>query len=1184
MGWLRRIWNGRARQRTAGAVALGSMLLALTAAASAQESRGTITGTVRDASKGLVPGATVTVVNVAMGTAVTVVTNEAGAYQVPYLIPGTYTVAVELIGFRKYLREKVEVRVADRLELDVELEAGGTVEEVTVTAEAPLLETSSASLGNVVDARRVSELPTPHGDPYALIGLASGVAYTGSARLDRPFEPTHIVGYAMDGTRGNRSDLTIDGVPSTATANAGEVIASYVPPPDMVQEFKVQTATFDASSGNTEGGVTNLSIKSGTNSLRGSAYYVKTPKSLFANDFFANANNIPLADFSYNRYGGTAGGPVLFPGYDGRKKTFFMYGFEGIHEARPRNNGTPTVPTEKMRNGDFSELLALGSQYQIYNPFTRRAVAGGRIQADPFAGNIIPATMINPVARAALEYIGRPLTPGFADGTQNFQQPSLPETIKYATNTIRVDHNVSDKQRVYGRVSWYDRNSNYNNYFNNISTGEWFKFISRQVAFDDVYVFNPTTVLNVRYGFNWFVRGTDTNPGNHGFDLTSLGFPASYNSAIPDDIRRFPRFDFISSGTTANYQGTGFGGEYRPNETNSFNATLNKSLGAHSLRTGLDYRRYRETSRFFGNNLTGQFNFDSTWTRGPLDNSTMAPNGLGQSVAAFLLGLPTSATVTRSASYDEASSTWGFYVQDDWRVGNRMTLNLGLRYEYETPLVEADNQSVRGFAADAVQPIEAAAVAALNPAATGISRDQFHVRGGLTFAGVGGEPDTLYITPKNNWMPRVGATYKLDEHTVLRGGFGMFYGFLGQRRGDVITTGFSSTTNMVVSLNNGLTFNETLSNPFQGGIQEPQGSALGIETFLGQTITFFDPEPESPRMQRWQVGIQRELPGRWVAEVSYVGNRGTHLQTTRNINGTPLQYLSTSPVRDQATIDYLGALVPNPFAGLMPVTASNVFRSATIARERLLRPYPHFDAVNTTTNEGWSRYHALQLSVQKRFAAGYTVGTNYTFSRFTEATEFLNAADPEPWEGISSQDTPHRLTVNGIWELPFGRGRKFGSNANHAVDMVLGGWQVQGIYTFQTGFPVGNWGNLLFTGDLDDVGLPASERTLERWFNTDAGFNKVTAQQLASNVRTFPMRFDSVRADNVNNVDLSIIKNATIMNGKMLQFRFESLNALNHPLFPGPNITPTAVAFGTISASAQVNYSRRTQVLVKFLF
>ena len=234
--------------------------------------------------------------------------------------------------------------------------------------------------------------------------------------------------------------------------------------------------------------MTNLSIKSGTNALRGTAYFAKTPKKLFANDFFANANNIPLADFNYNRYGGTAGGPVVLPGYDGRGKTFFMYGFEGIHEARPRNNGTPTVPTEKMRNGDFSELLALGPQYQIYNPFTRRAIAGGRFQQDPFPGNIIPQNLINPVARAALEYIGRPLTAGNADGTSNFQNPSLPEDIKYANNTIRVDHNLTDKQRMYGRVSWYDRNSNYNNYFDNLSTGEWFKFVSRQVAFDHVYV------------------------------------------------------------------------------------------------------------------------------------------------------------------------------------------------------------------------------------------------------------------------------------------------------------------------------------------------------------------------------------------------------------------------------------------------------------------------------------------------------------------------------------------------------------------------------------------------------------------------------------------------------------------------------------------------------------------------
>jgi Carboxypeptidase regulatory-like domain/TonB dependent receptor len=1157
--------------------------LAGASAASAQEARGTVTGTIRDASGSVIPGATVTVTNVAMGTTVAIVTNEVGFFQVPYLVPGIYQVSAELSGFKKAVRE-VEVRIADRLEVDLALDMGQTLETVTVTADTPLLETTNASLGNVVDSRRISQLPTPHGDPYSLIGLAAGVTYTGSARLDRPFEPTHIVGYSMDGTRGNRSDLTIDGVPSTATANAGEVIASYVPPADIVQEFKVQTATFDAASGNTEGGVTNLVIKSGTNALRGTAYFAKTPKSLFANDFFANANNIPLPDFDYNRYGGMAGGPIVLPGYNGRGRTFFMYGFEGIHESRPRNNGTPTVPTEKMRTGDFSELLALGSQYQIYNPFTRRPAPNGRVQQDPFAGNIIPQHLINPVARAALEYFGLPRTAGNADGTGNFQNPSLPEDIKYANNTIRVDHNLTDKQRMYGRVSWYDRNSNYNNYFGNLSTGEWFKFISRQVAVDHVYVLTPSTVMNLRYGYNWFVRGTDSNPANHNFDLTSLGFPASYNASIPDGIRRFPRFDITG------YQGTGIGGEERPNETHSFIATVNKTAGAHAFRTGMEFRQYRETSEFFANNQTGQFNFDSTWTRGPLDNSTFAPNQLGQSFASFLLGLPSSGSVTRAASYDEKSQNWGFYIQDDWRLNGRLTMNLGLRYEYETPLSEVDNRSVRGFDAAAVQAIEAAARAryALNPVAE-VPVSAFNVRGGLTFAGVDGQPNGLYETPKSNLMPRIGLTYKLTDETVLRTGYGMYYGFLGQRRGDVVQSGFSANTNLIPSFDNGLTFVATLSNPYPNGISEPLGSSLGIATFLGQGITYFDPNPKSPRTQRWQVGIQRELPARWTAEISYVGNYGSQLQTSRNLNATPNQYLSTSLTRDLDRIAYLTGNVPNPFFGLLPSTSVSGLQGQTIQRERLLRPYPQFDSVNTSSNEGESWYHALQVNLQRRFTNGYTIATSYTYSRFTEKTEFLNAGDPEPWKGLSSVDVPHRLTVNGIWELPFGRGRRFGADANGAVSAFISGWQVAGIYTYQSGFPLG-WGNVLFTGNLDDIDLPAGERTVARWFNTDAGFNKVSTQQLASNIRTFPLRLDNVRSDTVNTVDLSLIKNTTVA-GKTVEFRFEALNALNHPLFPRGNgtstgiiTTPTAANFGATVASTQENYARRTQVSVKFLF
>ncbi len=1169
---------------TAALRVLTLALLCVVAAtnALAQESRGTITGTVVDSSGAVVPGASVTITNVARGTSVTLVTNDVGFFQAPYLVSGTYTVTVELAGFKKLVREGIEVRVDDRLQLELPLELGGAEEQITVRAESPLLDVATASLGQVVDAKRVAELPIPHGDPYALIGLAAGASFMRSARLDRPFEPTHIVGYSMNGVRSNRSDITIDGLPSTSVANAGEITASFVPPQGLVQEFKVQTAIFDASFGNTEGGVTNLVLKSGTNRLSGELYFVKTPKGLWANDLFANMNDIPLPEFRYTRGAAVAGGPVLIPGlYDGRSKTFFIYGYETLPEARPRNNGTPTVPTERMRTGDFSELLALGPQYQIYNPFTRRAIGGGRYQQDPFPGNIIPRHLMDPVALQVLEYFGHPRTPGNPDGTNNYQRPEMKEETDYGSHSVRLDHNISMNQRVYGRVSWYDRDSNYNNYFDNISTGQWFRFVSRQAVFDHVWTMSQTTVLNLRYGYDRFLRGDQGNPGNHGMDITSLGFPSRYNDLIPSSIRKFPRFDITG------YQGTGVAGEDRFSENQTAMGVLTKTLGAHSIRTGAEWRQYREKSVFSANQQTGRFNFGTTWTRGPLDNSAGSPGSLGQSFAAFLLGLPdTSSIVTRDDGYDEKSSTTGIFVQDDWRIGSKLTLNFGVRYEFETPMTETANRSVRGFDFAASQAFEAAARAALNESATGISRAAFDVKGGVTFPGVGGLPRGLYDTPKDNIMPRVGFAYTLDSKTVVRGGYGMFYGFLGQRRGDVIRAGFSQDTPLNVTLDNGLTFIETLSNPFQGGILEPVGAANGIATSLGQTVTFFNSDPTSPRMQRWQIGVQRDLGRNWVAEVRYVGNYGSQIQTSRNLNATPNEFLSTSPTRDQATINYLGASVPNPFVGLMPPTAGATWRSTTIARERLLRPYPHFDAVNTTTNEGESWYNGVQLQVDRRFANGYTIGASYAWSKFEEAVDFLNGADPDPWKGPSVEDVPHRLTINGILELPFGRGRRFGSDVHPVADIFIGGWQIAGVYQFQSGVPI-TWGNILFTGNTDDIDLPRSERTPQRWFNTDAGFNKLAAQQLASNVRTFPLRLSNVRTHEVNNIDASIIKNVSVGSGRMLQFRFEALNALNHVLLPGPNnnqTNPTNNSFGQVIASTQANYPRRVQLMAKFIF
>jgi hypothetical protein len=1201
------------------------LMMCLAATLHAQEARGTISGKVLDTNQASVPGAQVKITNVAMGTTVSVVTNDSGLFQAPYLLPGAYRVQVEIKGFKKYVREGIRLQVNDTVEIDVALEIGDVGESVTVSADAPALETSSGSLGTVVDSRRVAELPIPHGEPFKLIGLAGGVSYTRDPRLDRPFEPTHIVGYSINGTLANRSDITIDGVPSTSTANANEVIASFVPPQDLIQEFKVQTATFDASFGNTEGGVTNLSIKSGTNDFHGTAYWTKLTPGTFANDFFANRTKTPLPDFTYRRLGGTVGGPVWIPKvYNGRNRTFFMYGIEQIPESRPRNNGTPTIPSEKMRNGDFSELLAVSAAYQLYNPFTARA-EGSRIRRDPFPGNIIPQNLINPIARKFVDtYLPKPTSQGQADGTGNFAQPGLLENIKYLSNTIRIDHVLNDKHRLFGRGSWYNRDSDYNNYYNNIATGEFFLFKSRQGALDHVWTINSTMVINTRYGYNRFIRGTNSNPGNRGFDLTSLGFPGYYNNLIGEDTRRFPRFDI------SGYQGTAVGGELRPTDTHSFNSTMNHVISKHSLKYGMEFRSYRETDKFFGNNQTGQFNFDSAFVRGPLDNAAV-PSQLGFSFAALLLGLPTSGSISQPADYAEQSTTWGVFLQDDWKVSQRLTVNLGLRWEYEGALTERYNKSVRDFDYAAIQPIEAAARTAYarNPTPE-VAAANFNVRGGLTFAGVGGNPRGLYDTPKRNFMPRLGFAYKLNDKTVVRGGYGIFFGFLGQRRGDVNQIGFSTVTQLTPTLNNGLTFVETLSNPFaafQSGLAPARGAADGIQTFLGQGISFFNPNPLAPYHQRWELSVQREFKG-WVAEAAYVGNRGTHIETGRNINALPLNYLSTATIRDDTRNNYLGALIANPFVGLMPANAGANFRSATIARSQLLRPFPQFGDINTTTNEGYSWYHSLQTSMNRRFSKGYTLGFNYTWSKFMEAVEFLNAADPRPVETISGSDRPHRFSASGILELPFGKGRKWGANLGRAANFAIGGWQVSGVYQFQSGVPIG-FGNVFYFGNLRDIALPSDQQTVDRWFNTNGfvalrsgstvirdtagnpvwvnfndpckttynaascpgtplanptGFNRDGSFQPASNVRTHPLRLGFLRSDQINNIDLSVIKKTELWENKNLEFRAEFINAFNHVLFPGPTTGLTSAAFGQIVASNQANYARRVQLSLRFVF
>jgi hypothetical protein len=1155
----------------------------------AQDTRGKITGRVVDSSKAVIPGATVTVTDVARGTSSTTVTNEEGLFTAPYLVAGVYKVVVELQGFKRFVQENLQLQMTETKTLAVTLEVGAMEESVSVVAEAITVNTSDANLGLTVDQTRLASLPLIHGDPYKIMGLATGLTHTGDQRLDRPFEPTHIIGYAVDGTRGNRSDLLIDGAPSTATANANEVIATYVPPSDLVQEFRVQTATFDAQFGNTEGGVTSMTIKSGTNKYHGTAYYFAEPSALGANDYFGKARGQAKIESNSNRPGFTIGGPAYLPFLgSGKDKTFFMFGYERISDKRPRFDiaGTSWVPTEALRNGDFS---AYSQFITIYDPLTR--TGSGTFTGTAFAGNVIPANRINPVAKAILKYYSLPKNSGTnaaAGPAGNITDATLAEQTKYYdTWTARIDHNFSSKNKMFGRYSWYERNSHYNDYLSSVASGTLFQFISWQGVIDDVHMFNPTTVLNVRYGYNRFDRNSDMEKDEaRGFDLSKLGFPAQYNSMAEDFVRRFPRLDFDGD----NMVDVAYGNDFRPVTTHSFAATLNKAMGRHSLKSGAEMRIYGERSTPIGNDQSGRYQFTNTYTRQSSASGTDY-QGL-QAYAAFLLGIPSTMTWQRSPKYDEHSTTWGFFAQDDWRINDKLTLNLGLRYEVEQALVEKDNKSVTGFDYEYVQPIQSqvqANYANLNDPALKALVPQLTLKGGLMFAGKDGG-NGLYRTPKNTLLPRVGFAYQLTPKTVIRGGAGLFAGFLGERRGDVITTGYSQTTTVgTYTLASGAPMGQFWDTAFlTTPIIEPVGNAAGKQTFLGNGISFFLQDPKVSKQFRYQIGVQQELRGGWVAEASYVGNYGYDIEISRNINALPIQYLNTDNSRTaamDANNTFLTTAVTNPFAGLLPGTS---FNNATISRSQLMRPYPQFGDITTSNNEGKSWYNALQVNLQKQFRHGYTVGVAYTRSHWMQSTEYLNAADPTPTKMISDLDVPNRLTINGIYSFPFGKGRMYGSNASNLVDAIIGNWQIQGVYTYQTGFPIAfsNDGFYNGTGDGSDIALDS--KTTAKWFNTDVFTSLLNSTStLATPVnhrRTLLTRYDAVRRDSINDVSFGLLKNVKFSNGQAFQFRLEFTNFLNQPYFPAPVVSPTSATFGQISASNQSNYARRAQMAFKYTF
>lgn len=1108
-----------------------------------QGDRGLVGGVVRDASGAVIAGAVISAVQTSTNTTTRAQTTAQGIYALGLLQPGTYRISAEHQGFKRAEQNDILVRVNDRLAVDFQLELGSVSERVQVEATAGLLETSSASIGVVIDQRRIQDLPLVHGNPLMLQFLAPGVMFNGNPAFTRPFDGAAGVS-SVNGAQQGGMGFQLDGVP-----NQGEVKGpAYQPSVEFIQEYRVETAGYDASQGNASAGWVNISLKSGSNDFHGSAYVYYQNKALNANTFFNNIAGQPKANYAFNRPGASLGGPIV------RNKTFFFFGFERIKHNLPYPQ-LHTVPLPAQKNGDFSQLLALGPSYQIYDPLTTTPIGNGRYQRQPFPNNIIPSNRISDIGRKVAGFYPEPNQPGSADGGNNFNFGQGIEPDRYYSISTRVDHTISAAQRFFGRVVLSRRvDGPYRDYFPDV-TGNNYISKNRGVAFDYVNTLSPSTVLNLRYGYTRYYVTHD--PETMGFDATSLGLPESLSNAINPAAAAMPYFS--PSGYSA-FLSEAIDGRFY--DTHTLGGSVSHTVGKHLIRAGAEYRSYRFNTYNYRWG-SGYFTFGNAYVNGPFDNSPLAPRGQG--LAALLLGLPSGGYLDTTDSFAGKNSYSSVYLHDEWKISRKLSLNLGLRYEIETAGVERFDRSVRGFDSDATSPIAAAAQAAYSrDPIPEIGANQFRVNGGLQFAGANGNPRSLWDAPNKNFMPRIGFAYSLNQSTVVRGGYGIYFDYFGVTSGwSPIQTGYDQQTQIVPSLDNGVTYQATLANPFPDGFQRPAGNSQGLGTFLGRNVSFFLTDPRGPYNQKWSFGAQRQLGSSWLLDLTYVGSRGTNLRVTRDLNGIPNQYLSTSPVRDQAVVNQLSRAVPNPFAGLIPGTS---FNATTIGASQLLRPYPQFSGVSTVTNDGFSWYHALQAHVQRRFGQGYTVMGSWTWSKNMEAIGYLNAADPRPERVIAASDRTHRLALNGIYELPFGKGRRFVSSG--IAGRALEGWQITGVYQLQSGAPLG-FGNFIFYGDSSQIVLGGGERTRERWFNT-AGFETDPARQLASNLRVQPTRFSGLRSDALNYLDLSAIKKTHVTERVTVDFRAEFTNALNHTVFNAPDTNPASRTFGVVTSAVAV--------------
>ena len=1160
----------------------------------AQEFRGTISGAVADPTGGKVANVKITATETRTGAKAEAKSDASGAYSLPFLAPGTYTLTAEVAGFKKYVREDIQLGPGDHPVIDVPLQIGDVSQSVNVVAEVPLLNTENASMGQTITTKQVEDLPLNGRTPMMLAQLSIGVVATAQPSLVHPFDNAGAAAWSIGGTPAQTSELLMDGSPDATWDNR----LAYSPPQDAVQQVVVKAFDNDAAFGHTGGGTANQILKSGTNSFHGSMYEFTQASALDAVNFFTNKTGAAVPVTHFNQYGLTAGAPIIIPKvFNGRNRLFWFFAWENLADAQPNNStlststsNFTTVPTDAERMGNFSAL-----NYTLYNPYSA-VLNGSSVTRSPFAGNIIPPSLLNPVAQTYLQYYPEPNTPALgANGFQNYVSNFL-ATDSYDNELGRIDYNMSNRSHLSFDMRHNDRVQNKGNYFNNVATGTNLARENWGGTVDEVYTLNPTSVADVRFNFTR-MNETHGEP-SEGFNPTTLGYPTyiAANSEYP----LIPYIQFGSCGSQTSFQCLSDNGASRdPSQSYQLFGALTKVVGRHTLKFGEDIRQYRLNTYITGNSA-GSYTFGNGWVRA--SNSSSSTVVIGQDFASFLMGLPTAGQYDIESHASFSSYYLSGFVQDDWRLTKTLTVNLGLRYDQDLPYAEKYGRTVSGFNDLAPSPIASAAISAYaaHPIAQ-IPVGNFAVPGGLTFpSSSDGSP---YQTTSHLFSPRLGFAWSpsaLHGKTVVRGGFGMFVSPVTVA--SLATTGayssnplvdqegFSQTTSMVVP-SNFLSPSATLSNPFPTGILQPVGSSQGLATFLGQNVSFLNPDMKNPYSVRWNFGVQQSLTKNTLLEVEYMGNHAVHLPIAfTQLNVVPRQFLSTVPVRDQTTINALTATVPNPFAGLEPGTSLN---SSTTTAEQLLARFPEFPVgeasgssgvVEQNLSNGRSYFESLSVRVEHRLTSGLSVIGNYMFSRLIEQDTWLNDTDPEPEKRISPFDHPNHFVLGASYALPVGQNRAVNLKSRWA-NAILGGWTLNGIYTYQTGAPL-VWANGSTTsiGDYIYFGGPLNLNQSQPngdAFNISA-FDTKSTEQTQFHIRTFSTTFPNLRQAGINNLDASLLKQFQIREQMYFQLRLEAFNALNHPVFGAPNTTATSTSFGQISS--QANLPRQIQLGARFVF